>query len=346
MLRSKNAADWGNVSEMNKEFLVYLVIVCVKILLVFGVVQLMVISMIWLERKIMAHMQVRLGPMRVGPHGLLQPIADGIKLLFKEDIIPEKASKLLFVLAPAMAMVPAMLTFAVIPFGDAVKILGYKVDLVITDVNIGFLYIFGVSSLGIYGIVMAGWASNNKYSLLGGIRSSAQMISYELTLGLSLIGVVMMTESLSLVDVVNAQAKLWNIILQPIGFFIYFTSAIAEVNRCPFDLPEAESELVAGYHTEYSSMKFAMFFMAEYANMITVSAIAVTFFLGGWQGPFLPPVVWFLLKLSGCLFFFIWIRSTFPRLRYDQLMHFGWKFLLPLSLLNILITGLVIVIKG
>lgn len=346
MLRTKNAADWGNVSEMNKEFLVYLVIVCVKILLVFGVVQLMVISMIWLERKIMAHMQVRLGPMRVGPHGLLQPIADGIKLLFKEDIIPEKASKLLFVLAPAMAMIPAMLTFAVIPFGDAVKILGYKVDLVITDVNIGFLYIFGVSSLGIYGIVMAGWASNNKYSLLGGIRSSAQMISYELTLGLSLIGVVMMTESLSLVDVVNAQAKLWNIILQPIGFFIYFTSAIAEVNRCPFDLPEAESELVAGYHTEYSSMKFAMFFMAEYANMITVSAIAVTFFLGGWQGPFLPPVVWFLLKLSGCLFFFIWIRSTFPRLRYDQLMHFGWKFLLPLSLLNILITGLVIVIKG
>ncbi|TWU53700.1 NADH-quinone oxidoreductase subunit 8 [Candidatus Brocadiaceae bacterium B188] len=346
MLRSKNAADWGNVSEMNKEFLVYLVIVCVKILLVFGVVQLMVISMIWLERKIMAHMQVRLGPMRVGPHGLLQPIADGIKLLFKEDIIPEKASKLLFVLAPAMAMIPAMLTFAVIPFGDAVKILGYKVDLVITDVNIGFLYIFGVSSLGIYGIVMAGWASNNKYSLLGGIRSSAQMISYELTLGLSLIGVVMMTESLSLVDVVNAQAKLWNIILQPIGFFIYFTSAIAEVNRCPFDLPEAESELVAGYHTEYSSMKFAMFFMAEYANMITVSAIAVTFFLGGWRGPFLPPVVWFLLKLSGCLFFFIWIRSTFPRLRYDQLMHFGWKFLLPLSLLNILITGLVIVIKG
>lgn len=331
---------------MNKEFFVYLVIACVKILLVFGMIQFMVISMIWLERKIMAHMQVRLGPMRVGPHGLLQPIADGIKLLFKEDIIPEKASKLLFVLAPAMAMIPAMLTFAVIPFGDTVKILGYKVDLVITDINIGFLYIFGVSSLGIYGVVMAGWASNNKYSLLGGIRSSAQMISYELTLGLSLIGVVMLTESLSLVDVVNAQARLWNIILQPLGFFIYFTSAIAEVNRCPFDLPEAESELVAGYHTEYSSMKFAMFFMAEYANMITVSAIAVTFFLGGWQGPFLPPVVWFMLKLSGCLFFFIWIRSTFPRLRYDQLMHFGWKFLLPLSLLNILITGLVMVIKG
>lgn len=331
---------------MNKELFAYLVIACVKVLIVFGTIQLMVISMIWLERKIMAHMQVRLGPMRVGPHGLLQPIADGIKLLFKEDIIPEKASKLLFVLAPAMAMIPALITFAVIPFGDKVKILGYSVDLVITDINIGFLYVFAVSSLGIYGTVMAGWASNNKYSLLGGIRSSAQMISYELTLGLSLIGVVMLTESLSLVDVVNAQGKLWNIVLQPIGFFIYFTSAIAEVNRCPFDLPEAESELVAGYHTEYSSMKFAMFFMAEYANMITVSAIAVTFFLGGWHGPFLPPVVWFLLKLSGCLFFFIWIRSTFPRLRYDQLMHFGWKFLLPLSLLNIVITGLVMVIKG
>ena len=307
---------------MNKELFAYLVIACVKVLLVFGTIQFMIISMIWLERKIMAHMQVRLGPMRVGPHGLLQPIADGIKLLFKEDIIPEKASKLLFVLAPAMALIPAMITFAVIPFGDKVKILGYNVDLVITDINIGFLYVFAVSSLGIYGVVMAGWASNNKYSLLGGIRSSAQMISYELTLGLSLIGVVMLTESLSLVDVVNAQGKLWNIVLHPLGFFIYFTSAIAEVNRCPFDLPEAESELVAGYHTEYSSMKFAMFFMAEYANMITVSAIAVTFF------------------------FFIWIRSTFPRLRYDQLMHLGWKFLLPLSLLNILITGLIMVIKG
>ena len=331
---------------MNKELLIYIIIACVKIFLVFNVIQIMIISMIWLERKIMAHMQVRLGPMRVGPHGLLQPIADGIKLLFKEDIIPEKASKLLFVLAPMMTLIPALITFAVIPFGDKVKIFGHNIDLVITDINVGFLYIFALSSLGIYGIVMAGWASNNKYSLLGAIRSSAQMISYELTLGLSLIGVVMLTESLSLVDVVNAQSKLWNIILQPLGFFIYATSAIAEVNRCPFDLPEAESELVAGYHTEYSSMKFAMFFMAEYANMITVSAIAVTFFLGGWHGPFLPPVVWFMLKLACCLFFFIWIRSTFPRLRYDQLMNFGWKFLLPLSLFNILITGLIMVIKG
>ncbi len=331
---------------MNKEFLIYFAITCIKILLVFGVVQFMIISMIWLERKIMAHMQVRLGPMRVGPHGLLQPIADGIKLLFKEDIIPERANRLLFLLAPVMSLVPALITFAVIPFGDKVKIFGYTIDLVITDINVGFLYIFAVSSLGVYGIVMAGWASNNKYSLLGGIRSSAQMISYELTLGLSLIGIVMLTGSLSLVDIVNAQAGLWNIISQPIGFFIYATSAIAEVNRTPFDLPEAESELVAGYHTEYSSMKFAMFFMAEYANMITVSAIAVTFFFGGWQGPFLPPVVWFMIKLSCCLFFFIWVRSTYPRLRYDQLMHFGWKFLLPLSLFNILITGLIMAIKG
>jgi len=331
---------------MNKELLVYIIIACVKILLVFGVIQLIIISMIWLERKILAHMQVRLGPMRVGPHGLLQPIADGIKLLFKEDIIPQKANKLLFILSPIMAVIPAMMTFAIIPFGDKVKILGYSVDLVVTDINVGFLYILAVSSLGIYGIVMAGWSSNNKYSLLGGIRSSAQMISYELPLGISLIGTVMLTSSLSMVDIVNEQTGMWNIVLQPLGFFVYATSAIAEVNRSPFDLPEAESELVAGYHTEYSSMKFALFFMAEYANMITVSAIAVTFFLGGWHGPFLPPVVWFMLKLSGCLFFFIWIRATFPRLRYDQLMHFSWKFLLPVSLFNILITGLVMVIRG
>ncbi|MDR4508996.1 MAG: NADH-quinone oxidoreductase subunit NuoH [Candidatus Brocadiaceae bacterium] len=329
---------------MNKELLIYIIAASIKIFLVFNVMQIMIISMVWLERKIMAHMQVRQGPMRVGPHGLLQPIADGIKLLFKEDIIPDKAFKFLFAIAPAMSLVPALCTFAVIPFGDTLKIFGRSIDLVITDINVGLLYIFAVSSMGIYGIVMAGWASNNKYSLLGGIRSSAQMISYELTLGLSLIGVIMLTESLSLVNVVNAQAKVWNIILQPLGFLIYTISAIAEVNRCPFDIPEAETELVAGYHTEYSSMKFSMFFMAEYANMITVSAVAVTFFLGGWHGPWLPPVVWFLLKLSCCLFGFIWLRSTFPRLRYDQLMHFGWKFLLPLSLFNICITGFIMIL--
>ena len=245
-----------------------------------------------------------------------------------------------------MTVIPALITFAVIPFGDKVKILGYNVDLVITDINVGFLYVFAVSSLGIYGIVMAGWASNNKYSLLGGIRSSAQMISYELT-----------------PRAIPYRSGNAHGVVKPCGcgqwsgetveycvttpwVFIYCTSAFAEVNRCPFDLPEAESELVAGYHTEYSSMKFATFFMAEYANMITVSAIAVTFFLGGWHGPFLPPVVWFMLKLSACLFFFIWVRSTYPRLRYDQLMNFGWKFLLPLSLFNILITGFIMILKG
>ncbi|WP_347272995.1 NADH-quinone oxidoreductase subunit NuoH [Candidatus Kuenenia sp.] len=331
---------------MDKELLIFIIVASVKIFIVFNVVQLMIVSMIWFERKILAHMQVRLGPMRVGFHGILQPIADGIKLLFKEDIIPAKAEKILFVLAPVMTLIPALCTFAVIPFGDAINIFGHRIDMVITDINVGILYILAVSSMGIYGIVMAGWSSNNKYSLLGGIRSSAQMISYELTIGLSLIGVIMMTGSLSMVDIVNAQSKMWNLVWQPLGFLIYTISAIAEVNRCPFDIPEAETELVAGYHTEYSSMKFSMFFMAEYANMITVSAIAVTFFLGGWHGPFLPGVVWFMLKLSFCLFGFIWLRATFPRLRYDQLMHFGWKFLLPLSLFNILVTGLIMVIRG
>ena len=237
---------------MNKDLLPYIVIASIKIFLVFSAVQIMIISMIWLERKIMAHMQVRLGPMRVGPHGLLQPIADGIKLLFKEDIIPQQANKILFVLAPIMTLVPALITFAVVPFGDTVKILGHSINLVITDINVGFLYIFAVSSLGIYGIVMAGWSSNNKYSLLGGIRSSAQMISYELPLGLSLVGVVMLTSSLSLVDVVNAQAKLWNIILQPIGFFVYATSAIAEVNRCPFE--DRKSTRLNSSHSAKSRM--------------------------------------------------------------------------------------------
>jgi NADH-quinone oxidoreductase subunit H len=236
------------------------------------------------------------------------------------------------------------MTFAVIPFGDTISIMGYSIDMVITDVNIGILYILAITSVGVYGVLIAGWSSNNKYSLLGGLRSSAQMISYELSLGLSLIGVLMFTQSLSLVDIVNAQSKYWFVFLQPVGFIVYAISAIAEVNRCPFDLPEAETELVAGFHTEYSSMKFALFFMAEYANIITVSAIAVTFFFGGWRGPFLPPIAWFMIKLALCIFFFIWLRSTYPRFRYDQLMKFGWKVLLPVALANILITGVVMVL--
>ena len=317
------------------------ILAAIKIGIVIGVLLLVIAYLIWVERKVMAHMQVRLGPMRVGWHGLLQPIADGLKLITKEDIIPANASKILFVLSPVIAMIPALLSIAVIPFGDTINIMGVSVDMVITDVNIGILFILAVSSVGVYGILLGGWSSNNKYSLLGGLRSSAQMISYELSMGLSLIGVIMMTESLSLVDTVNAQADLWFVVLQPVAFVVYAISAIAETNRCPFDLPEAETELVSGFHTEYSSMKFALFFMAEYANIITVSAVGVTFFLGGWRGPFLPPVVWFLIKMAMCIFFFVWLRSTFPRFRIDQLMQFAWKVLLPVAIVNVLITGLV-----
>ena len=321
--------------------IIYAILSTIKIGIVIGVLLLVIAYLIWVERKVMAHMQVRLGPMRVGWHGLLQPIADGLKLILKEDIIPANASKLLFILSPAIAMVPALLAIAVIPFGDTISIMGVSIDMVITDVNIGILFILAVSSVGVYGILLGGWSSNNKYSLLGGLRSSAQMISYELSMGLSLIGVIMMTESLSLVDTVNAQADLWFVVLQPVAFIVYAISAIAETNRCPFDLPEAETELVSGFHTEYSSMKFALFFMAEYANIITVSAVGVTFFFGGWRGPFLPPVVWFLIKMALCIFFFVWLRSTFPRFRIDQLMQFAWKILLPVAIVNVLITGLV-----
>ena len=317
------------------------ILAAIKIGIVIGVLLLVIAYLIWVERKVMAHMQVRLGPMRVGWHGLLQPIADGLKLITKEDIIPANASKILFVLSPVIAMIPALLSIAVIPFGDTITIMGISVDMVITDVNIGILFILAVSSVGVYGILLGGWSSDNKYSLLGGLRSSAQMISYELSMGLSLIGVIMMTESLSLVDTVNAQADLWFVVLQPIAFIVYAISAIAETNRCPFDLPEAETELVSGFHTEYSSMKFALFFMAEYANIITVSAVGVTFFLGGWRGPFLPPIVWFLIKMALCIFFFVWLRSTLPRFRIDQLMQFAWKVLLPVAIVNVLITGLV-----
>ena len=321
--------------------IIYAILSTIKIGIVIGVLLLVIAYLIWVERKVMAHMQVRMGPMRVGWHGLLQPIADGLKLITKEDIIPANASKILFIASPAIAMVPALLSIAVIPFGDTISIMGVSIDMVITDVNIGVLFILAVSSVGVYGILLGGWSSNNKYSLLGGLRSSAQMISYELSMGLSLIGVIMMTGSLSLVDTVNAQTDLWFVVLQPVAFLVYAISAIAETNRCPFDLPEAETELVSGFHTEYSSMKFALFFMAEYANIITVSAVGVTFFFGGWRGPFLPPVVWFLIKMALCIFFFVWLRSTFPRFRIDQLMQFAWKVLLPVAVVNVLITGIV-----
>lgn len=320
----------------------FLLVALFRIVMVVGLVLLAVAYLTWLERKVIGDIQVRFGPSRVGPFGLLQPIADGIKLFFKEDVAPANADRLIFFLAPAVSFIPAVIVFAVIPFGPS---------FVITDVNVGLLYVFAVASLGVYGIVLAGWASNSKYSLLGGLRSSAQMVSYELGLGLSVLGVVMMTGSLSLVDIVEAQKGTWlgilprwNIFPQFLGFAIFLISSNAELNRAPFDLPEAETELVAGFHTEYSSMKFALFFLAEYANMIAAAALATTLFFGGWRGPLLPPLCWFILKVFAFLFLFIWLRATLPRFRYDQLMGFGWKVLLPLALVNVMVTAAVILI--
>jgi NADH-quinone oxidoreductase subunit H len=321
--------------------LAFVLIALVKVLVVFTAILLSVAYMTLLERKVLGHMQVRYGPNRAGPLGLLQPIADGIKLFFKEDIVVPHANRLIYIFAPTVIVITALMCYAVIPFGDQITILGHKVDLVVADVNVGVLYLFAISSLGVYGVVMGGWASNNKYSLLGSIRSSAQMISYELSLGLSIIGVLMITGSLSTVKIVEAQSPVWFIIYQPIGFIVYLISAVAECSRTPFDLTECENELVAGYQTEYSSMKFGLYYLGEYAHILVVSSLAVTLFFGGWQGPWLPPVVWFLIKVFVFIFFFIWIRATFPRFRYDQLMTFGWKVLFPLSLLNIMITAVV-----
>jgi len=324
--------------------LAYLLITVVEILVVFTAVLLIVAYMTLMERKVLGHIQVRFGPNRVGPLGLFQPIADGIKLIFKEDIVVPHANKYIYIFAPTVIVVAALMCFPVIPYGGQINLFGYTIDLVVADINVGLLYLFAVSSLGVYGVVMGGWAANNKYSLLGAIRSSAQMISYELSLGLSVIGVIMIAGSLSMVKIVEAQAGMWFIVYQPLGFVIYLISAFAESSRTPFDLTECENELVAGYQTEYSSMKFGLYYLAEYAHMLVVSCLAVTLFFGGWQGPFLPPVLWFLIKIFCFIFFFIWIRATYPRLRYDQLMKLGWKVLFPLSLLNIVITAVVMVL--
>jgi len=319
--------------------LIYLLISVVKVLIVFTAMLLIVAYMTLMERKVLGHMQVRFGPNRAGPFGLLQPVADGIKLFFKEDIIVPFANRIIYILAPAVIVITALVSFAVIPFGDSIKIMGQSIDLVVADVNVGLLYLFAVSSLGVYGVVMGGWASNNKYSLLGSIRSSAQMISYELSLGLSIVGVLMIVGSLSLTKIVEAQSSVWFILYQPLGFLIFLISAVAECSRTPFDLTECENELVAGYQTEYSSMKFGLYYLGEYAHILVVSSLAVSLFFGGWQGPFLPPILWFLIKVFVFIFFFIWIRATFPRFRYDQLMKFGWKVLFPLALVNILLTA-------
>ncbi len=295
----------------------------------------------WLERKVVARMQNRLGPTYAGPAGLLQPIADAIKLIFKEDIIPRNAERVTYFLAPVIAFVPAVLIFAVVPFAADTELFGREIKMVISDLNIGLLFIFAIGSLEVYGIVLAGWSSGSKYSLLGGLRASAQMISYEVPYGLSIVGVLILANTFSLRELVEQQASIgdWFIFRQPLGFLLFLTCAIAETNRSPFDMAESESELVGGFHTEYSSMRFAMFFIGEYAAMLGVAALATTIFLGGWQGPYLPSLVWFVIKVVAFMFFYIWLRATLPRFRYDQLMAFGWKVLFPLALLNTMITA-------
>jgi NADH-quinone oxidoreductase subunit H len=363
------------------EFLTDIIIVpLIKIGIVFGVLSAVVALMTLAERKIAAFIQVRLGPMRVGPHGILQPLADGIKLMLKEDILPARADGWIFTLAPVIALVPAFIVFCVIPFGPPlpvpdIRLFGYtlmtarQIPLQITDLNIGVLYVLSISSIGILGIILGGWASNSKYPLMGALRSAAQMVSYEVALGFSIMGVLMITGSLSLVDIVNRQKEFgwWFVFLQPLGFILFFVCGIAETNRAPFDLPEAESELVAGFHTEYSGFRFSLFFMAEYANMIAVSAMAVTLFFGGWLrpfpnvaflnfldlpfftlGPVLAGIFWFGLKVTIFLYCYLWFRWTWPRYRYDQLMKIGWQYLLPLAIVNLILTAVVVVffVKG
>ncbi|HET9408977.1 MAG TPA: NADH-quinone oxidoreductase subunit NuoH [Candidatus Sulfotelmatobacter sp.] len=342
----------------------FIIVSVVKSAIILVILLTAVAYTVWLERKVVGHMQNRWGPSRVGPFGLLQPAADGIKFLLKEDLTPPHVYKPLFLAAPMIAVVFALTSISLIPFGNSVTIHGYNIPLQITDVNTGLLVILGITSIGVYGVALAGWSSNNKYSLLGGLRASAQMVSYEISLGLSLVGVLIMTGSFSLRTIVDAQGghfwgfiPRWNIFHgQFIGFFCYLMAAYAETNRIPFDLPEAETELVAGYHTEYSAMKFAMFFMAEYANMITVGCLATLLFFGGWHGPVLVfgppilqdllrallPVFWFVAKVFVFLFIYIWVRGTLPRFRYDQLMAFGWKFLLPLALVNLIATAIAV----
>jgi NADH-quinone oxidoreductase subunit H len=357
---------------------IFILVSIIKVALIFFIVMTAAAYTVWLERKLIGRMQNRWGPTRVGPFGLLQPMADGIKFILKEDLTPPYVHKTLFVLAPMIALIPALLPVSLVPVGGAITVHGVTTPLELTgvmangapaDINIALLLILGITSVGVYGIALAGWSSNSKYALLGSLRASAQMISYEVSLGISLVGVLLIANSLSLREIVNQQAGTWfpgvpvlqliprwNVFPQIIAFFTYVIAGYAETNRIPFDLPEAETELVAGYHTEYSSMKFAIFFIAEYANMFTVSCIATTLFLGGWHAPlnisapaFLPPIAqalmpvfWFVLKVVAFIFVYIWIRGTLPRFRYDQLMSFGWKFLFPLALANVVVTSFVV----
>jgi NADH-quinone oxidoreductase subunit H len=334
-----------------------LLIPLLKILIVLNATLVAVTYMVLLERKVIAWAQSRLGPMRVGPYGILQPVADAVKLMIKEDITPVRADKWVFTAAPIISMVPALIVYAVIPFGPEVSLFGRRVALYITDVNVGLLYIVSVASVGVYGIILAGYASNSKYPLLASLRASAQLISYEVAVTLTLVSVILMSGSLSMVSIVRAQESqhVWYAFAQPLAFLIFFIGGLAETNRAPFDMPEAEQELTGGFHTEYSGMRFALFFLAEYANMIVVSSVATTLFLGGWLRPMpswsflsfldiIPSWAWFLLKSFGFLYVFIWIRATLPRYRYDQLMRLGWKVLIPAAIFNLVLTGIIKVV--
>ena len=327
------------------ELLYFLIQTVVMILVVVTCLMLCVAYMTLLERKFLGYMQVRLGPNRVGYFGLLQPIADGIKSFVKEDIIPDNADKTVFVIAPMISFVTALSMFALIPFGESITVFGREIKLVIADVDIGILYIFALGTLGEYGIVLGGWASGNKYGLLGALRAAAQMISYEVALGLIILGTIILAGSLRLTEIVEAQRGAWFIIYQPFAFLLYIVAALAEINRTPFDMPESESELASGYNIEYSSMKFALFMISEYIHLVTVAALTTTLFLGGWLGPVLPGPVWFFIKTLLLVFVFIWIRGTYPRMRYDHIMKLGWKFLFPAAILNVIVTALVVALR-
>ncbi len=323
-----------------------ILILIIKLVVMLGVLLLAASYLVWLERKFLARLQVRYGPNRAGRFGLLQPIADAVKLLTKEDLVPARADPFIFRLAPAVVAVTALLMFAVVPVGPEITLFGHRVPMVIADLNIGLLFVFALSSLGVYGVALGGWASNSKFALLGGIRGAAQMVSYELALGLSLVPIVMLAGSFSLTEIVDAQAGMPFIVLQPLSFIVFVISAMAESKRIPFDLPEAENELGAGFHTEYSGMRFGLFFLGEYVHIQVLGALVAVFYLGGWRGPVLPPVMWLMLKIFFVALIMIWIRGTLPRLRYDQLMALGWKVLIPVSLINILLTGALILFLG